>query len=102
MGLSWVEAKRFLSRRAGFPATVALAGTSLVTTLPAPPIAFSPTVMPPSKVTPDPIEAPLLIRVTSQLHTPSVFNRALHFVARGSRSVMNRPPDQIKTLRARD
>ena len=77
MGLSLVEAKRFLSTRAGFPATVALAGTSPVTTLPAPTIAFSPTVIPPSKVTPDPIEAPRLTRVTSQLQSSSLFQLAV-------------------------
>src|SRR5260370_8452093 len=32
----------YLFTRAGFPATMALAGTSLVTTLPAPPITFPP------------------------------------------------------------
>ncbi len=48
---------------AGLPATVVLAGTSFVTRLPAPTIAFSPIVIPPSSVVPEPIDAPRLIRV---------------------------------------
>ena len=40
-----------------------LAGTSLVTMLPAPTIAFSPTVMPHSRVALEPMDAPFLISV---------------------------------------
>src|ERR1051325_6598495 len=55
----------FLNTRAGFPATIEFAGTFRVTTLPAPTIAFSPTVTLARMVAPDPIEAPRLIRVGS-------------------------------------
>ena len=43
--------------RAGFPATTEFAGTSFVTTLPAPTIAFSPIVILARIVAPDPIDA---------------------------------------------
>ena len=56
-------------------------GTSLVTTLPAPTMAFSPTVMPPRRVAPEPIEAP---RLTSVLWTaPIRFRLRLPAVASG-------------------
>src|SRR5262249_46161185 len=48
------------SALAGFPATMVFAGTSLVTTLPAPTIAFSPTVTFARIVAPEPIDAPFL------------------------------------------
>src|SRR5439155_18679040 len=48
---------------AGLPTTTAYGGTSLVTTLPAPTIAYSPTVIPQSKVALEPIEAPFFTRV---------------------------------------
>ena len=48
---------------AGLPATIAPAGTSFVTTLPAPIIAFSPIVIPQSNVAPEPMEAPRLTSV---------------------------------------
>jgi hypothetical protein len=44
--------------RAGLPATTELAGTSLVTTLPAPTMAFSPMVRPQRIVTLEPMERP--------------------------------------------
>src|SRR4030067_3253012 len=44
----------FRRTRAGFPATIVSGGTSFVTTLPAPVMARSPTVIPPSRVTLDP------------------------------------------------
>ena len=50
---------------AGFPATIECAGTSFVTTLPAPTMACSPTVTFDRIVAPDPIEAPCLISVVS-------------------------------------
>ena len=53
---------------AGLPATIALAGTFLVTTLPAPTMAFSPITTWESMVAPDPIEAPVLTIVC--LHSP--------------------------------
>jgi hypothetical protein len=48
---------------AGFPATVARAGTSRVTTLPAPTKAPSPIVIPPKRVVPEPMDAPRFTRV---------------------------------------
>src|SRR5260221_11545069 len=48
---------------AGFPTTIVFAGTFFVTTLPAPTIAFSPIVTPPSIVAFDPIVAPLQMRI---------------------------------------
>ncbi len=47
----------FLINRAGFPATIVLGATSLVTTEPAPTTAFSPTVTPGKIVAPAPIHA---------------------------------------------
>ena len=60
--------------RAGLPATIVFGGTSFVTRLPAPTMAFSPTVMPPSSVAPEPIEAPRLISVFWQNQSVSVCN----------------------------
>src|SRR6185312_11909176 len=57
---------------AGFPATIVLAGTSRVTTLPAPTIAFSPTTTLQRIVAPDPMEAPFLITVDSTRQSASV------------------------------
>src|SRR5208282_6807298 len=68
---------------AGLPATTAPGGTSLVTTLPAPIIAFSPIVIPQSSVVPEPIEAPRFIRVRMQAQSASVCSRPLPLVARG-------------------
>jgi hypothetical protein len=50
---------------AGFPATMLFGGTSLVTTLPAPTIAFSPMLMFERIVAPEPIDAPFLTKVRS-------------------------------------
>src|ERR1017187_3816072 len=69
--------------RAGFPATTAPGGTSLVTTLPAPTSACSPTVMPQSKVAPDPIGAPRLTKVRMHGQSVSVCNPPSAFVDRG-------------------
>src|SRR5678816_1017373 len=62
---------KYLKTRAGFPATIAFAGTSFVTTLPAPTSAFSPIVTFARIVAPDPIEAPLrtTVRSTCLLYT---------------------------------
>jgi hypothetical protein len=62
---------------------MAFAGMSLVTTLPAPTMAFSPTVIPPNKVAPEPIEAPRLIKVRSQCQSASVWSWPFGVVARG-------------------
>src|SRR5262245_5203320 len=60
------------STRAGFPTTVAPAGTSRVTTAPAPIIADSPMRTPPSTITPDPSAAPRATYVRCIVHCPSV------------------------------
>src|SRR5260370_17667940 len=72
-----------LLRRAGFPTTMAFAGTSLVTTLPAPTIAFSPIVTPERIVTPEPIDAPFLTIVHSTFQSFSLSNFPSPFAARG-------------------
>src|SRR3989344_2677025 len=60
---------------AGFPATMALSGTSFVTTEPAPTIEFFPIVMPPNMVALAPIEAPFLTIVFSGFQSlPISFN----------------------------
>src|SRR2546426_12668176 len=69
--------------RAGYPATIALAGTSRVTTLPAPIRAFSPIVMLARMVAPEPIEAPLLTSVGSTPQSFWVCNSPVGVVARG-------------------
>src|SRR5208283_3383061 len=68
---------------AGFPATIAFAGTSLVTTLPAPTIALSPTVILLRIVDPEPIDAPLQILVFSTFQSASVCRPPPGAVARG-------------------
>src|ERR1035441_4197021 len=52
-----------LRTRAGVPATTAFGGTLRVTTLPAPTMAFSPTVRLARMVAPEPMEAPRRMRV---------------------------------------
>src|SRR5271154_1088273 len=68
---------------AGLPATIVLAGTSRVTTLPAPTIAFSPIVKLASIVAPEPIDAPRFTRVFSTCQSASVCNPPSGVVARG-------------------
>src|SRR5438128_11350954 len=77
------------SRRAGYPATITLAGTSRVTTLPAPIRAFSPIVRLARMVAPEPIDAPFLTRVGSTVQSFSVCSSPLGEVARGCESLMN-------------
>src|SRR5919108_1775684 len=74
---------------AGFPATMALGGTSLVTTLPAPIMAFSPTVIPHNNVALEPMEAPRFTTVGTHAQSVSVCNRPSALVARGNRSLIN-------------
>ena len=62
----------YRNTRAGFPALTALAGTSRVTTLPAPIIAFSPMITLERMVEPDPIEAPRFTQVCSTFQSRSV------------------------------
>ena len=75
--------------RAGLPATMAFCGTSLVTTLPAPMIAFSPMVTLLRMVDPEPTEAPFLTRVGSTFQSSSVCKPPVAFVARGYESLIN-------------
>src|SRR3989344_6763504 len=65
----------FFNILAGFPATITLSGTSLVTTDPAPTMEFSPIVIPPSIVALAPMEAPFLTIVASGFQSlPICFN----------------------------
>ena len=57
---------------AGFPATMQFAGTFLVTTLPAPTMAFSPMVTLARIVAPVPMDAPFLMTVRSTFQSASV------------------------------
>src|SRR6516165_3747913 len=68
---------------AGLPATIALAGTSCVTTLPAPTMAFSPMTRLERMVAPDPMEAPRLTTVVSTRQSFSVCSSPPEVVARG-------------------
>src|ERR1700733_5659947 len=68
---------------AGFPTTMALAGTSLVTTLPAPTMAFSPMVTLARIVAPEPIDAPFLTNVRSTFQSLAVFSCPSDLTARG-------------------
>src|SRR5437588_5392506 len=60
------------STLAGFPVTMALSGTSCVTTAPAPTMAFSPMTTLERMVAADPMEAPFLTKVGSTFQSPSV------------------------------
>src|SRR5207245_4227631 len=82
---------------AGLPTTTLLGGTSLVTTLPAPTIAFSPTVIPQSRVALEPIEAPFFTRVGMHFQSASVCKRPSASVARGTRSLMKVTLCQMST-----
>ena len=68
---------------AGLPATMAPAGTSRVTTLPAPTMAFSPMTTFERIVAPDPIDAPFLTTVGSTFQSFSVWSSPVGVVARG-------------------
>jgi len=68
---------------AGLPATMACAGTSFVTTLPAPTMACSPMVTLASRVTLEPMEAPFLTTVGSTFQSTSVWRPPAALVARG-------------------
>src|SRR5271165_2516795 len=83
---------RYRKILAGFPATIAFLGTSFVTVLPAPTIAFSPIVSRERTVAPDPIEAPVLTTVRSTFQSDSVCNVPSALVARGKLSLMNITP----------
>src|SRR5690348_2671653 len=72
------------TRRAGTPATTAQAGTSRVTTDPAPTMAPSPIVIPDTIVAFDPIEAPRHTRVSSTIQSDATFSSPLAEVALGS------------------
>src|SRR4051812_7782214 len=77
-----------LNTRAGFPATMVLAGTSLVTTLPAPTMAFSPIVTLARMVEPDPMDARRFTSVLSTFQSASVCRPPVSVVARGYMSLM--------------
>ena len=64
-----------------------LAGTSLVTTAPAPTMAFSPMQVLARMVAPEPIEAPFFTTVRSTCQSASVCKPPVAVVARGYRVV---------------
>src|SRR5260370_42511626 len=68
---------------AGFPPTLVLGGTSRVTTLPAPTIAFPPITMFERIVDPEPIEAPRFTTAVSPRQSSSVCSPPSGGVARG-------------------
>src|SRR2546427_8003765 len=86
------------SKRAGYPATIVLVGTSRETTLPAPIRAFSPIVMLARMVAPEPIDAPARTSVGSTAQSFSVCRAPFAAVARGYESLMNVTPWPTKTL----
>src|SRR5206468_7904292 len=86
------------SSRAGHPATIVLAGTSRVTTLPAPIRAPSPIVTFARIVAPEPMEAPCLTSVGSTRQSLSVCSPPCGLVARGYESLMNITPWPMNTL----
>src|SRR5215467_10739462 len=77
---------------AGLPATIVFGGTSCVTTLPAPTIAFSPMTTLERIVDPEPIEAPRLTTVVSTCQSFSVCSSPSEVVARGYESLMKVTP----------
>src|SRR5512143_277291 len=79
----------FLLILAGTPTTTVLSGTSFVTTLPAPTIAFSPMVTPHRIVVLVPMEAPFFTRVGTTFQSPSVCRRPSPAVERGYLSLIN-------------
>src|SRR5581483_10053547 len=87
--------------RAGLPATTAPAGTSRVTTAPAPTSAPSPIVTPPRTTAPEPIEAPRSTRVRRSIQSASVWSSPSSVVARGYLSLTKITPWPTKTSSAR-
>src|SRR6185436_1896601 len=83
--------------RAGTPATMAPAGTSLVTTAPAPTSAPAPMVTPPMMVALLPMEAPSSTFVSTICQSASVCRPPASLVARGKRSLMNMTPWPMNT-----
>ena len=78
--------------RAGFPATVACAGTSLVTTAPAPTMARSPMLRLQRITAPEPMLAPLPTTVGWTVQSSPVCNEPSGLVARGCLSLMKMTP----------
>src|SRR5262249_44266006 len=97
LALEHLQDVRLLNIRAGFPATIVSAGTSLVTTLPAPTIAFSPTVIPHNNVALEPMDAPRFTRVGSHVQSAFFCNLPSAVVARGNLSLMKVTLCPIKT-----
>src|ERR687887_582967 len=82
--VEWVSLGSSIRRtRAGFPATIVFGATFLVTTEPAPTIAFSPITTFDRIVAPEPIEAPFLTKIRSTCQSFSVCRPPLGLVARG-------------------
>ncbi len=83
--------------RAGLPATITLAGTSRVTTAPAPTSAPAPMRTPARMTAPEPIAAPRSIVVDCICQSARDFNSPVAVVARGKRSLMNITPCPTNT-----
>ena len=94
----WVRKSIVRKMRAGLPATITSGGTSLVTTLPAPIMAFSPIVTLLKIVQLEPMEAPLLTSIGSTFQSFSVWRAPFPLVARGYVSLMKTTLWPIKTL----
>ena len=75
--------------RAGTPATIEFGGTSFVTTLPAPTIAFSPIVTPQRIVELVPMDAPLFTSVGTTAQSAPVCSELSGFVECGYLSLIN-------------
>ena len=86
------------SSRAGTPATFSPAGTSLVTTAPAPTRAPRPMRTPPRITLPDPRLAPCSTTVRRSVQSSAFFRRPSAFVARGTLSLMKtrRAPRRLR------
>src|SRR5271157_1413362 len=84
--------------RAGFPATTVLSGTSFVTTLPAPTMAFSPMVTPQRIVELVPIEAPFLTTVGTTFQSASDCSDPSALADLGYLSLMNETLCPMNTL----
>ena len=81
----------------GFPITTACAGTSLVTTAPAPIMAHSPIVIPQTIVAFAPIEAPYFTMVSEQTQSSEVFNSPSSVIDQGHLSLVKATPGPMNT-----
>src|SRR5439155_8807834 len=95
IGLRLQRSSRIQTRRrtrAGTPATIEPAGTSFVTTAPAPIMASSPIVTPAISITPEPMLAPRRTSVGTTVQSDSDCGEPSGFAARGYLSFVNITP----------